>query len=91
MTDVEAAAEGEPERRDPGAADPEAAARDLAKREGISYEAALADVRASIVKREAALARIRAIRAEGAARIAAMQAAAETQDYPTGGKGEGSA
>ena len=69
---------GSPERRDPRAADPEAAAREHAESEGIPFEAALEDVLASIAKREEAVRRIRAIREEGKARIAAMRAASDS-------------
>lgn len=61
---------------DPRAVDPEAAAREEAKRYGLPFEVALENVRASIAKRSAAVSRIRAIREEGAARIAAWRAAA---------------
>ena len=63
---------------DPSAADPGAAAQEIAEREGIPFETALADRVASIAKRKTAVRRIRAIREEGAVRIAAMRATTET-------------
>ena len=69
------------EPRDPRSADPEAAAREVSEREGIPFEAALEDVRASIAKREAAARRIRAISEQVRATLAAREArAADPED-----------
>ena len=83
---------GSSERKDPRSADPEAAARELADSEGISFEAALEDVRASIVKREAAARRIRAIAEQVRATLAAREAEAEAgQDGQNARPDEGTA
>ena len=91
MAEDRGSAGGSPERRDPRAADPEAAAREHAESEGIPFEVALADVLASIAKREKAVRRIRAIREEGEARIAAMRAVSDSGEDAEADGGKGSA
>ena len=76
---------------DPRAADPEAAAREEAERYGLPFEVALENVRASIAKRAAALARIRQIRGKERARVTAWEAVAEAGQDGSGAESEAGA